>query len=162
PDASAGNDIHPRFSPDGSEVAFMRGLLGARDLWVVPVGDPAKARAVGSPKGQSWGIAWLGAKGPLLVSTDWLGFCALNVVDLAHAKVTLAGARGGQFPDVSPRGDIVYEAAAYQANLQLFDTAEPERQPRTLWPSAKYSNYPQFSPDGREIVFMSNRDNSAS
>ena len=162
PDASAGNDIHPRFSPDGSEVAFMRGLLGARDLWVVPVADPLKARAIGSPKGQSWGIAWLGPTGPLLVSADWLGFRALNVIDLAHGKVTLAGARGAQFPDVSARGDIVYEAAAYQANLQLVDVAAPERPPRTLWPSAKYTNYPQFSPDGRQIVDMSNRDNSAS
>jgi hypothetical protein len=140
----------------------MRGLLGSRDLWVVPLGDPAKAHAVGSPKGQSWGLAWLGPKGPLLVSTDWLGFRALNVIDLAHAKVTLAGARGAQFPDVSARGDIVYEAASYQANLQMIDVAAPERPPRTLWPSAKYSNYPQFSPDGTQIVFMSNRDNSAS
>jgi len=162
PDRTAGNDALPRFSPDGKRVAFMRGLMGFRDVWVVPTDDPSLARAIGSPRGLTWGFAWMGNDGPLLVSADWTGSRALDLIDLSTGKVTLVGARGGQFPDISAHGDIVYESAAYQANLQLLDTQEPQRAPQTLWPSAKYSNYPQFSPDGTKLVFLSNRDNLAS
>jgi hypothetical protein len=162
PPQGAGADVYPRFSPDGRRVAFMRGPQGMHEAWTVPVDGPGQARASGSPRGMSWGLAWLGNDGPLLVSADWLGFRALDVLDLATGAVTLAGARGAQFPDVGPQGDIVYEAASYQANLQLLDTADPAAPPKVLWPSARYSNYPQFSPDGSRVVFLSNRDNAAS
>jgi len=96
------------------------------------------------------------------VSADWTGSRALHLIDLATSKVTLAGGRGGQFPDVSARGDVVFESASYQANLQLLDLADAARAPQVLWPSAKYTNFPEFSPDGTQLLFMSNRDNLSS
>jgi hypothetical protein len=84
------------------------------------------------------------------------------VLDVATGKAALAGARNAQFPDVGPHGETVYESAAYVANLNLLDVDDPRRPPQPLWPSARYSNYPQFSPDGQRLVFLSNRDNVAS
>jgi Tol biopolymer transport system component/DNA-binding winged helix-turn-helix (wHTH) protein len=162
PKGSDGLDLFPRFSPDGTEVAFVRGPELMRDVWVVRTDGSQAAHATGSPRGLTWGLAWLGSNGPLLVSADWFGGRALNVLDPHTGRFALAGARGGQHPDVSRNGDVVYEAAAYQANLHLVDTADPAVPERVLWPSAKYSNYPQFSPDGREVVFDSNRDNPIS
>jgi len=162
PDRAAGNDLLPRFSPDGRRVAFVRGLMGFREVWLVSLDDPSSAHAIGSPRGLTWGFAWMGNDGPLLVSADWTGSRALHLIDIATAKVSQVGGRGGQFPDVSAHGDIVYESAAYQANLQLLDLQDPASAPQTLWPSAKYTNYPQFSPDGSQLLFMSNRDNVAS
>jgi DNA-binding winged helix-turn-helix (wHTH) protein/Tol biopolymer transport system component len=162
PDNDAGIDTFPRFSPDGTRVAFNRGLHAQTEIWIVPVAAPAKARASGSPRGLSLGLAWTGNDGPLLVAADWSGFRALHVLDIATGKSSLAGARNAQFPDVGPHGEIVYESAAYQSNLQLLDVADPASPPRALWPSARYTNYPRFSPDGQRIVFLSNRDNAAS
>jgi dipeptidyl aminopeptidase/acylaminoacyl peptidase len=157
-----GLDLNPRFSPDGTQIAFARGADLMRDIWVVAADGTHAARPLGSPRGITWGLAWLGRDGPLLVSADWFGGRALNVLDTRSGRATLAGARGAQYPDTSRNGDLVYEMAAYQANLHLMSTAEPERSERILWPSAKYSNYPDFSPDGRSVAFDSNRDNPIS
>jgi len=162
PNAQEGLDLYPRFSPDGSRIAFVRGPELMRDVWIVAADGTAPPRAVGSPRGLTWGLAWLGRDGPLLVSADWFDGRALNILDTRTGHATLAGARGAQHPDVSRAGDIVYESAAYQANLHLMDTADPDRTERILWPSSKYSNYPNFSPDGRSVVFDSNRDNPIS
>jgi DNA-binding winged helix-turn-helix (wHTH) protein len=162
PRPEQGLDLFPRFSPDGTRIAFVRGPELMRDVWVAAADGSSPPRAVGSPRGLTWGLAWLGRDGPLLVSADWFGGRALNVLDTRTGRASLAGARGAQYPDASHSGDVVYEAAAYQANLHLMDTADPERSERILWPSAKYSNYPNFSPDGRSVVFDSNRDNPIS
>ena len=162
PGVTAGADTFPRFSPDGTHIAFMRGSSGGREVWLLSTATPADAHMVGTMRGLAYGLAWMGKAGPLLVSADWLGFRSLNTLDPATGAVAFAGARGAQFPDVSRNGDIVYEAASYQANLGLIDVAQPARPVQTLWPSARYTNYPQFAPDGRRVLFSSNRDNTAS
>ncbi|HVO89493.1 MAG TPA: winged helix-turn-helix domain-containing protein [Casimicrobiaceae bacterium] len=161
PAPDVGDDRNPKFSPDGSSVAFLRGRVADRSVWLVSVAEPDKVRALGTRRGVSWGLAWLGNDGPLLVSADWFGFRALNVVDLASGMESLAGARGAQFPDASRNGDLVYETAAYQSNLWLLrDSAADQR--TQLWPSTRYTNYPEFSPDGSRVLFNSNRDNVSS
>ena len=162
PDKDTGVDAFPRFSPDGRRIAFTRGVHAQTDVWIVPVDAPSQVRAVGSPRGLVLGLAWMDDDGPLLVAANWFGFRALAAVDIATGKALLAGGRNAQFPDVGPHGEIVFESAAYVANLQLLDVDDPSRPPRALWPSARYTNYPQFSPDGRRLVFLSNRDNVAS
>ncbi len=156
-------DLQPRFSPDGAEVAFFRSYGGSgRDIWRVSVDDPASARAVGSPSGLSYGLAWLGARGPLIAAVDWSGFRALNAFDLDTRKATLLGARGAQFPDVDAAGNVVYENASYQANLHWVDAATPTPSPQGLWPSTRYSSSPAIAPDGHRVAFVSNRDGVAS
>jgi DNA-binding winged helix-turn-helix (wHTH) protein len=162
PASAAGLDVFPRYSPDGKRIAFMRGTAGGREVWLVSAATPGDARMIGAARGLAYGLAWMGPDGPLLVAADFLGFRALNRLDVASGTATLAGARGAQFPDVSRNGDIVYEAASYQADLRLIDVAHPAKPPQKLWPSARYTNYPQFSPDGRRVVFLSNRDNTSS
>lgn len=157
PEPGAGDDLFPRFSPDGRRIAFFRGSESHRRPWMVARGDAASARPVAPVEGLSYGAAWLGKDGPLLVAADWLGFRALNVLDIASGESRLAGARGARFPDVGPRGEIVYENAVYSANLWPVDAGgAPASQP--LWRSTRYSNQPEYSPDGRRVAFASNRD----
>ena len=152
-----GDDIVPRFSPDARQVAFFRGNASQRAPWIVTRGDPASAHAVAKLEGLSYGFAWLGRDGPLLVAADWFGFRALNLLDVASGEARLVGARGARYPDVGPAGEIVFESAAYTANLWSVDPGGgPAKQPS--WPSTRYSNEPEFSPDAARLVFASNRD----
>ena len=118
------------------------------------------ARSTGSPRGLAYGAAWLAPEGPLLVAADWFGQRSLNLLDPARGTATAVGARGARFPDVSRGGDIVFENAVYAANLFLVDPAAPEAKPRAQWPATRYTNQPEYSPDGARVVFASNRDGS--
>lgn len=158
PEPQMGDDLHPRFSPDGARIVFFRGTQSHRDAWVVDVADGARPRSTGSPRGLTYGAAWLGPDGPLLVAADWYGQRALNLLDAGRGTASVVGARGARFPDVDRAGSIVYESAAYSANLHEIDLATPGRGSRPLWPSTRYSNQPEYAPDGSRVVFASNRE----
>jgi hypothetical protein len=75
-----------------------------------------------------------------------------------HGRRRGSRARGGaRFPDVGPRGEIVYENAVYTANVFRVAVGS-EAPPEPLWHSTRYTNQPEFSPDGRRVAFSSNRD----
>lgn len=158
PTPDLGNDLSPRFSPDGASVAFLRGTQSSREVWTIAMSEGAEARNTGSPRGPSYGLAWLGPRGPLLVSADWFGQRALNRLDLATRAAAMVGGRGARSVDVDRAGNLVFESAVYSANLFLVDPANPATPPRELWPSTRYTNQPEFSPDGSRVLFISNRD----
>ena len=158
PEPGMGDDLHPRYSPDGRRLAFFRGTQSHRQVWLLDTADPSTARSAGSPAGLTYGAVWLGADGPLLVAADWTGQRALNLLDLASGTAATVGARGARFPDSDRAGNIVYENATYTANLFVFDPLSVADAPREVWPSTRYTSQPEYSPDGREVVFASNRD----
>jgi DNA-binding winged helix-turn-helix (wHTH) protein/Tol biopolymer transport system component len=158
PEPGMGDDLFPRFSPDGRRVAFFRGSESHRQLWLVEVDNPEGARSAGSPRGLSYGAAWLDRDGPLIVASDWFGFRALNLFDPRTTEAATLGGRGARFPDVDRRGNLVFENAQYQANLYELNLADPASTPGVLWPSTRYTNQPEFAPDGQRLAFVSNRD----
>jgi Tol biopolymer transport system component/DNA-binding winged helix-turn-helix (wHTH) protein len=161
PTPDLGNDLSPRFSPDGSMVAFLRGTQSSREVWTVGLAPGAEAAHAGSPRGASYGLAWLGPRGPLLVAADWFGQRSLNRLDLSTRAATMVGARGARSVDVDRAGNLVFENAVYSANLFLVDPGDASASPRELWPSTRYTNQPEFSPDGTRVLFVSNRDGAA-
>ena len=110
PPTGADDDLHPRFSPDGRRIAFFRGADGLRKPWIVSLGDGV-ARAASARHGSGNGLAW-SSQDVLLVATDWSGTLALNELDLGSGKSRPVGGLNGRFPDVSRRGDLVYENVA--------------------------------------------------
>ncbi len=156
PEPGMGDDLLPRFSPDGRRIAFYRGNESHRSLWVVDRAPGASPRRVAKPDGLSYGVAWIGAEA-LVAAADWYGFRALNLVELPTGESRLLGARGARFPDVAPDGSIVFESATYSANLWRLGR-ERDSVARPLWPSTRYTNQPELSPDGRRVAFASNRD----
>ncbi|MEP7156462.1 MAG: winged helix-turn-helix domain-containing protein [Betaproteobacteria bacterium] len=160
PQPGEGSDILPRFSPDGTRIAFFRGSESHQRVWLVDAAPPHAAKAATTVEGLSYGLAWAAPQGPLLVAADWHGFRALNHLDLTSGQSRLLGARGARFPDIAADGTLIFESATYRADLWLTDAREPGKQQQILWPSTRYSNQPEFSPDGKTVVFSSNRESS--
>jgi len=174
PAPGEGHDAYPRISPDGKTIAFFRGTQSHVRLWTLalaPKNAGPGAAAVELPKpqpasaleGLSYGVAWLPRGGGLVAAADWLGFRALNAVSLTDGGARLLGARGARFPDVHSNGSLVFETATYRADLWLSgvdNTGATANAARVLWPSTRYSNQPEFSPDGKRVVFASNRSGS--
>lgn len=157
PEPGMGDDLFPRFSPDGRRIAFFRGSDSHRHPWIVSREDGAGARIAPNVEGLSYGLAWAADDGPIVAAADWFGFRALNVIDPGGGKARLIGARGARFPDVSARGDIVWENAVYAANIWRVDLGSGS-EPRALWKSTRYTSQPEFSPDGSRVLFSSNRE----
>ena len=150
--ASSGVDVVPALlARRHAHRVHARRLRGPRGVDRSSIGEPARCahgRHDARPRvrrSRGWATTGRCSSRP-----TGSGFRALNTLDLATGPAALAGARGAQFPDVSRDGDIVYEAAAYQANLR-WSTCGRAQPAQILWPSARYTNYPQFSPDGKRV-----------
>ncbi len=51
PEPEMGDDLQPRFSPDGAQIVFFRGAQSHREIWIVNADDPASVRNAQSPRG---------------------------------------------------------------------------------------------------------------
>lgn len=165
PDTADGEDSLPRFSPDGAQIAFVRGNSSTRTVWIIPTVGGA-ARKVSTLSGLTYGLAWLPEGHALLVAADWFGFRALNWLNLQDGSGQLIGARGARAPDFAA-GRIVYENAVFQANLVRVPLApghsdrgsvNDAAQSAPVHPSTRYTSQPAYSPDGRSLAFISNRE----
>jgi len=156
PAANAGDDSLPRFSPDGTRIAFFRSVVGMGELWTMNR-DGSDAAAATNARGSVYGAAWRDER-HVLVAADWFGFRALNDVDLATHAATFVGARGARFPDVAPSGAIVFENAQFRTDLWAFDPATGTAAKEPSWPSTRFTMKPEYSPDGKRVLFVSNRE----
>jgi dipeptidyl aminopeptidase/acylaminoacyl peptidase len=119
-------------------------------------GEAGSAHVLARQEGLSYGLAWRG-NDTVIAAADWFGFRAINVIDVASGQARLAGARGARFPDAGPHGEVVWENAVYGSNLWPMD-ARGKVADKPLWRSTRYTTQPAFSPDGKRVLFASNRD----
>jgi hypothetical protein len=110
PPDDAGDDLHPRFSPDGRAVAFFRGREGLRQPWAVSIEPTERAHPLGRECGRCFGLAWLRDRASVLVAGDWYGQPGLREV-AADGHTTIVASGDARFPDASVLGDVVYERA---------------------------------------------------
>jgi Tol biopolymer transport system component len=151
-------DNSPRWSPDGKWIAFLsqRGRQG--DIWVVPAAGGTELR-VTDDAAEEGGIQWVGKSNTLAYHTGISGqtLWALTLQDGNERRLTPDSIRIGQiFP--SPDGkEVVYEVlrGGGVSDLQVIPLAGGA--PRTLVAGTSINTAPNWSPDGKSILFLSNR-----
>lgn len=147
------NDAEPRFSPDGRQLAFLRGQGSTRRIYIADARGRS-ARTVPLRDARIHGLTWLDDT-HLLLATDSEGFRALVRLDIDDGSRSLLGGAGAQYPDRAADGAIVWEVAHYQANLWRVDASGAEQQ---LTRHRRSDGGQALSPDGRQLAFQSNRE----
>ena len=160
--ANAGNNMHPSVSADGRTVVFASDRDGAWNIWRMSIeGGPAKQLTYG-----------LGETYPFCSPTgDWLvyqeGYEPIGVYKVS--KVSLDGgqpvplaARVAIRPAISPDGKFVAYFAMDQSGwrLAVIPSSGGEPTQRFAIPSSVRSRYVRWTPDGKALAYIDDREAS--
>jgi eukaryotic-like serine/threonine-protein kinase len=156
----------PRFSPDGKTIAFVAGAgFLAQDIFLVPVSGGEPNRVTLDKRGLR-GLAWTPNGKEIIFSSDRGGLTSLWRVPISGGTPELVSAAGEDAfqPTVSSSGSRL----AYlrdRMNLNVWRTAGPawtgpRIAPAKLISSSREQADLDFSPDGKRIVFASDRSGS--
>ncbi|HMC22567.1 MAG TPA: S9 family peptidase, partial [Thermoanaerobaculia bacterium] len=177
---STGTDNHPRWSPDGSKIAFLSDRDGGRNaIWVIPANGGESEKLTNekggiadfewSPDGMT--IAFAMRDAPPTEKEDFRVVGAdgrpsnVYLLDLASRNVTRL-TRSGEFSFTnlswSPDGAIIAAERQPVGGIQDFQNADialisrsGEVRMLVSWPGSDRN--PTFSPDGKSIAFLSTR-----
>jgi len=162
PDASRG-DSNPAFSPDGGEVAFLRGRLGAE--FTICAQAVADGRAVGEPRQIT------PVRAPI-IDFDWSPDGTELIYTMAGSPVLWRIPRSGGEPRelataqdaqslALDRGGRRLVYATYRANTDIWRMPGPEAgvmaAPARFIHSTRNDGQPRYSADGSLIAFVSDR-----
>lgn len=159
-------DQGPVFSPDGQTLAFIRvGHLGVSEIYLQPV-NGGEARQLTFDKVHVRGVAWTPDGREILFTSNRVGSFwsdRLWRMPAAGGEATLVAGVGDQIASfaISRRGDrVAYEQLSIDTNVWRIDlqsTSGPKSPPVEIIASTRWDFQQQYSPDGRQIVFASNR-----
>jgi Tol biopolymer transport system component len=159
-------DGAPRFSPDGKVLAFVRQRsLGASGIGIVSLADPSDdARIISPATAQVGSFAWTPDSREVVFTGSYQGPGQGMWRMPANGQTPPVAVLGvGQDPTrvaIAPQGAyLAYEASAGDANLWRLDLEQgrPAAAPVKVVASTRTDTAPDYSPDGRRIVFASTR-----
>ncbi len=158
-------DCQPAFSPDGSRVAFERGSLGglSKDLFVIPVsgGEPRRLTF-----DNSWGgsPAWTQDGADIVFSSNRGGPMTLwRVSATGGPPRPVAGVSAMAYaPALSRKGNLLaYEHDTFTTGIWRISLKDKthlsDRATRLISARGMINTRPSFSPDGKKVVFESDR-----
>ena len=156
--AADDQDLQPHYSPDGTRLAFRRGLAPYSDLYVMAAaGGPV--RRITHLAARMGGYTWTRDSGALVFASEHAGPMALYAVEVESGEIQALGVSPAAYPDTARDNDLlVYQIPRTQSTLTEVTldggTATP---PRPLAPSTGSDHSPRLSPDGNRVVFASDR-----
>jgi len=164
PSPSVG-DYDGQFSPDGKSIAFVRDTKDVQDIYTMPSagGEPRRLTFDNRLLG---GVAWMPDSKEILFSSNRGGSTwGLWRIPLAGGTPQRAsvGADRAQSPVVSLKGNrLAYSDQSWNENIWRIpvDAAHHGGKPERLIYSKLQEEGPQYSPDGKHIVFQSTRSGS--
>ena len=165
-------DYSPAVSPDGSRIAFVRGINGATsDVHVVEIGGGAVSRITWDNQ-DLVGLDWNADGRSVLYATDRAGGYTIwrASIDGGDPQLVVGGAAKLKHPSVArATGRVTYESWSYEINLwdapvsdrldlegDLTSTLRPVVQTSDQW-----NHSPDLSPDDRQLAFVSTRSGNA-
>ncbi|HEX4170436.1 MAG TPA: hypothetical protein VHZ55_33645, partial [Bryobacteraceae bacterium] len=170
PLANSVGDSSPAISWSGKFLAFARlEHYGLGDIWVVPIGrnglPTAAARQVTHQNTRAATPAWMPRDREIVFHS---GFDYSQLVriraDGGGQPITLRFGDGCEHPSIDRSGDIVFTRQHIQMNINLVALNAkgfPVGKSRLIAPSTRMDQFPRFLPDGKGIVFQSNRNGSS-
>jgi Tol biopolymer transport system component/DNA-binding winged helix-turn-helix (wHTH) protein len=165
-------DYNPSVSPDGTRIAFVRGINGATaDLHMVSISGGAPTRVTWDNQ-DLVGVDWSADSRSLIYATDRAGgYTIWRVgIDGGDPQLVVGGAAKLKHPSVArATGRVTYESWSYEINLwetPIVDRLDLEgdltstKRP-TVRTSDQWNHSPDLSPDGTRLAFISTRSGGA-
>jgi Tol biopolymer transport system component len=154
-------DFFPRVSPDGTKIAFARYIShGVSDLYVCEI-DGQQLRKITFDGRSIQGLSWA-ANGKALYYSGWRqGRQIIWKVAAARGSVpeALADSGGAAALSIGPQtGMLAHTVVAENWNIWRISLAEPKATPSRFIASSGRNHGPSFSPDGKLLAFISDRD----
>jgi Tol biopolymer transport system component/DNA-binding winged helix-turn-helix (wHTH) protein len=150
-------DSWPRFSPDGTRVAFVRAGWGVQhELFVISTAGGAERR-VAERQGFIRGLDWLDNHS-LVFATVTSGMPHLARIDIlsgAIVQLPLSAVESAAYPSFAA-GSLAFEQARLDRDIWEVSLTD-ERTARCLIDSTRVDEDAVVSPDGQAIVFVSQR-----
>lgn len=157
-------DRDPVFSPDNQQVAFRRRRqTGGYDAFVVPLAGGMPTQMTFDKRGSVGGVDWTPDGKNLLFSSSRDGEYRLWQLPLAGGEPTRMALNDYGLTELRHAREanrLVYRVMRDETDLwllELDDTQTVQGSPRTVLSSTREELYPQFSPIGERIAFVSKR-----
>jgi Tol biopolymer transport system component len=161
-------DSCPAFSPDGRTLAFFRWASWTNsDLYLLDLSQDLKP--VPEPKRLTFGNwraaspAWT-TDGRSLVFSAFPNLWRVDASGASKPQRLAAIGANGAYPAISRRGNrLAYAQAISDVNIWRIEIPTPggkANPPQKLISSTRDDYFPQFSPDGKKIAFLSERSGS--
>jgi Tol biopolymer transport system component len=160
-------DTDPAYSPDGQVLAFVRAgnNFGVSDIYVQPV-KGGEAKRVTFDNRWVGGLTWTQDGRGIVFSSERAGLFSLwEVAASGGAPERLSvGGEDALLPSIAHKGNrLAYTRSFFNQNIWRIRgprSKAPGGPPVKFISSARAQDSPQFSPDGRRIVFSSDRSGS--
>ncbi len=162
------DDSMPSFSPDGKSLAFVRSRsYFSTDIYVLPLtaeGSAAAApRRIISGPGSIEGLDWTPDGRRLVFSMWWASRITLQMIPAGggEPEPLVSAGENGTRPSVSRHANRLAYARSVE-DYNIWRIPGPKSNTRSLPPekwiaSTEWDVEPQYSPDGKKIVFSSER-----